>query len=268
MGSGSKSELKSGDQTNYVNEGAKVDQGRNHREKLHPVLERCNPTQNLSGMRRTYSHKRLASISESDMSVGSTNILSKSKSHIDLSKKANDMTEEQFEELMAGLRKFSSVPPRARHQRPLRGKATIKAKLLRKKGVDVVLRVSQGFFSIVGGPELEDRLLHIPLLHVVINPVPDQDNVFLLDIDDPDQTDQMPSGVFVIVTDGQARDRWMEALSEMGVRIHGGSDLNSDFRSGLQAVARWDPSRGWNIEPTRSERRLISGAFPLVRWLS
>ena len=178
------------------------------------------------------------------------------------------MTEEQFEELMAGLRKFSSVPPRARHQRPLRGKATIKAKLLRKKGVDVVLRVSQGFLSIVGGPELEDRLLHIPLLHVVINPVPDQDNVFLLDIDDPDQTDPMSSGVFVVVTDGQARDRWMEALSEMGVRIHGGSDLNSDFRSGLQAVARWDPSRGWNIEPTRSERRLISGAFPLVRWLS
>jgi hypothetical protein len=177
------------------------------------------------------------------------------------------MTDEQFEELMAGLRKFSSVPPRARHQRPLRGKATIKAKLLRKKGVDVLLCVSQGFLSIVGGPELEDRLLHIPLLHAVINPVPDQDNVFLLDIDDPDQTYQMSSGVFVVVTDGQARDRWVDALSEMGVRIQGGSDLHSDVL-GLQAVARWDPSRGWNIEPTRSQRRLMSGALPLVRWLS
>jgi len=114
-----------------------------------------------------------------------------------MSKTASDMTDAQ--ELMEGLRKFSSVPRRARHQRPLRGKATIKANLLRKKGVDVVLRVSQGFLSIVGGPELEDRLLHIPLLHAVINPVPDQDNVFLLDIDDPDQTDQMSSGVFVVV---------------------------------------------------------------------
>lgn len=266
MGSGSKIALKNGDQAIFVN--GEVDQGRIHREKIHLGLERCNPKQNLSGMRRTHSHTRLASISESNMSVGSTNTLSKSKSHIDLSKMASDMTDEQFEELMAGLRKFSSVPPRARHQRPLRGKATIKAKLLRKKGVDVVLCVSQGFLSIVGGPELEDRLLHIPLLHVVINPVPDQDNVFLLDIDDPDQTDQMSSGVFVVVTDGQARDRWMEALAAMGVRIQGGSDLHSDFRSGLQAVARWDPSRGWNIEPARSERRLMSGALPLVRWLS
>jgi hypothetical protein len=55
-----------------------------------------NPTQNLSGLRRTHSHQMFASICESNTSVGSTSTLARSKSHIDVSMVASDMSDQQI----------------------------------------------------------------------------------------------------------------------------------------------------------------------------
>jgi hypothetical protein len=54
------------------------------------------PRQNLSGMRRNHSEESFEFISESNTCVGSTNTLSKSKSHTDCSKMAPDMTDRQI----------------------------------------------------------------------------------------------------------------------------------------------------------------------------
>ena len=56
------------------------------------VLETSAPKQTLSRIRRTHSDQMFASISESNTSVGSTNTLSKSKSHTDFCKETSDMS--------------------------------------------------------------------------------------------------------------------------------------------------------------------------------
>ena len=59
-------------------------------------LEKSNPTQNLSGIRRTHSDQMFPSICESNTSVGSTSTLTKSKSHTNFSMQASDISDQRI----------------------------------------------------------------------------------------------------------------------------------------------------------------------------
>jgi hypothetical protein len=59
-------------------------------------LDESKRMPNLSGLRRTHSDQMLASICESNTSVGSTRTLAKMKSHTDLPMVASDMSDQQI----------------------------------------------------------------------------------------------------------------------------------------------------------------------------
>jgi hypothetical protein len=60
----------------------------------------------------------------------------------------------------------------------------------------------------------------MPLPYAELKVVSDHDNVIELKIKTPDAK---PNGIFLVVSDCSARDRWIQAFSVVGVKIEGHS---------------------------------------------
>jgi hypothetical protein len=132
--------------------------------------------------------------------------------------------------------------------RPARGMATVKADPSLKLGMSVVLHVADGVLAVYGGPELDRRLLEMPLHHILVELVPGHDNMFHVTANLPDRA---VDGIYVTVKDRGARDRWLSALSAMQVKV-------KDWRPAPGMAREW-----------KMERPLANtGTLPLVRWLS
>ena len=149
---------------------------------------------------------------------------------------------EQAEQLITALKSWK----RPTH-RPMRGQATIKTHPSDPKGTDVVLHVADQVLVVLGGPELDRRLLELPLHHAQVEVVPDHCSTFYVTANTPGR---VVLGIYVSVRDGPARDRWLWALAAMEVKV-----------------------KGLHLVPTLSARETEpwfhdAGARPLVRWLS
>ena len=101
--------------------------------------------------------------------------------------------------------------------RPTHGHVTIKTRTSQQTGFAGLLCIERGFISVVGGAELDDTILSIPLPFAELKVVPGHDNVLELQVKTPDAK---PNGIFVVVSDCSARDRWLEAFSAVGVKIN------------------------------------------------
>ena len=137
--------------------------------------------------------------------------------------------------------------PTHRPMRPVRGQATIKTRPSDSKGMAVVLHVDNQVLVVHGGPELDRRLLELPLHHAQVEVVPDHCSTFYITANTPDRAVE---GIYVSVRDGLAHDRWLWALAAMGVKVKG-----LYLVPGLSA----QETEPWFLD---------AGARPLVRWLS
>ena len=141
---------------------------------------------------------------------------------------------------------------KATTHRPVRGHATITACPSDSKGLSVVLHVADEVLVIDGGAELDHRVLDIPLHHVKVVLVPDHCNTFCLTANTPERAEE---GIFVLVKDSSARDRWLSALAAMKVQVEGPGHLAPGLPDLRQELA--------------FRRRLsCTGTLPLVCWLS
>jgi hypothetical protein len=80
------------------------------------------------------------------------------------------------------------------------------------------LCIEKGFISVVGGAELDDTILSMPLQYAELKVMPGHDNVLELKVKAPDAK---PNGILVVVSDCSVRDMWLEAFSAVGVKIDG-----------------------------------------------
>ena len=151
----------------------------------------------------------------------------------------------EAEQLIATLKSWKK--PSHRPMRPVRGQATLKTRPSDSKGIAVVLHVADQVLVVHGGPELDSRLLELPLHHALVEVVPDHCSTFYVTANTPDRAVE---GIYVSVRDGLARDRWLWALAAMDVKV-----------KGLHLV------RGLSAQETEPWF-LDTGARPLVRWLS
>ena len=137
--------------------------------------------------------------------------------------------------------------PTHRPMRPVRGQATIKTRPSESKGMAVVLHVDDQVLVVHGGPELDRRLLELPLHHAQVEVVPDHCSAFYVTANKPGR---VVVGIYVSVRDGLARDRWLWELAAMEVKV-----------KGLHLVPRLSAreTEPWFLD---------AGAWPLVRWLS
>jgi hypothetical protein len=85
-------------------------------------------------------------------------------------------------------------------------------------GFAAVLRIEEGFLSVIGGAELDDTVISMPLPYAELKVVPGHDNVLELKVKTPNGK---PNGIFVVVSDCLVRDGWLEAFSAVGVKIEG-----------------------------------------------
>jgi hypothetical protein len=151
----------------------------------------------------------------------------------------------EAEQLIAALKSWKN--PTHRPMRPVRGQATITTHPSDTKGTVVVLHVADQVLVVHGGPELDRRLLELPLHHAQVEVVPGHSSTFYVTANTPDRA---VDGIYVSVRDGLARDRWLWALAAMEVKV-----------------------KGLHLVPGLSAREtepwfLDAGAWPLVRWLS
>ena len=117
---------------------------------------------------------------------------------------------------MATTRK-QQAPTTPQPCRPTHGHVTIKTRTSQQTGFAGLLCIERGLISVVGGAELDDTILSIPLPFAELKVVPGHDNVLELQVKTPDAK---PNGIFVVVSDCSARDRWLEAFSAVGVKIN------------------------------------------------
>ncbi len=132
--------------------------------------------------------------------------------------------------------------------RSIRGQAKVMAHASHE-GITSLLCVDKGCLSVVGGAELDETMMCVPLQYAKVHLVPDFDNMFQISVLSQ-VADGIGHGIFVAVRDRSARDRWLASLSAITeTKIDG-----------------WLPSPDMACEV---ERRLcMNGALPLVKWIS
>ena len=121
-----------------------------------------------------------------------------------------------------------------RRCKPTHGYVTIKTRTSQETGFAALLCIQKGFISVVGGAELDDTVVFMPIPYAELKVVPEYDNVLELKIKTPDAK---PNGIFLVVSDCSARDRWIEAFSAVGVKIEG--------HSGTLTMADRNPTSPW-----------------------
>jgi hypothetical protein len=106
--------------------------------------------------------------------------------------------------------------------RPTRGHVAMKTRTSQQTGFPALLCIAEGFISVVGGAELDETVLSMPLPYAVLKVVPDLDNVFELKVKSPGEA--KPKGIstiFIAVSNRYARDLWLEAFSAADIQIEG-----------------------------------------------
>jgi hypothetical protein len=126
------------------------------------------------------------------------------------------------------------APTTPRRCKPTHGYVTIKTRTSQETGFAALLCIQKGFISVVGGAELDDTVVIMPFSYAALKVVPGHDDVLELKIKTPDAK---PNGIFLVVSDCSARDRWIEAFSAVGVTIEG--------HSGTLTMADSKPSSPW-----------------------
>ena len=121
--------------------------------------------------------------------------------------------------VMATTRKKQG-PMTPRRCRATHGLVTIKTHLSQQTGFPASLCIEKDLISVVSGADLNDTILSMPLSFAELKVVPGHDNVLDLKVKTPGAN---RSGIFVVVSDCSARDRWLEVFSGFGVEIEGAS---------------------------------------------
>jgi hypothetical protein len=132
--------------------------------------------------------------------------------------------------------------------RSIRGQVKVMARASHE-GITSLLCVDKGCLSVVGGAELDETMMCVPLQYAKVHLVPDCDNMFQISVLSQ-VADGIGHGIFVAVRDRSARDRWLASLSVI-------PDMKIDG---------WLPSPDMACEVER--RNCMNGALPLVKWIS
>jgi hypothetical protein len=132
--------------------------------------------------------------------------------------------------------------------RSIRGQVKVMARASHE-GITSLLCVDKGFLSVVGGAELDETMMCVPLQYAKVHLVPDCDNMFQISVLSQ-VADGIGHGIFVAVRDRSARDRWLASLSVI-------PDMKIDG---------WLPSPDMACEV--ESRNCMNGALPLVKWIS
>jgi hypothetical protein len=152
------------------------------------------------------------------------------------------------------------VPTTPRRWRPTHGHVTIKTHTSQETGFAALLCLQKGFISVVGGAELDDTVVIMPLPYAELKVVPDHDTVLELKIKTPDAK---PNGIFLVVSDCSARDRWIEAFSGVGVKIEGGTLTMAD----RNPTNPWVPSRIRLISEAEFDRLVDSKELRYITFI-
>jgi hypothetical protein len=110
-----------------------------------------------------------------------------------------------------------------------------------------LLCVEKGGLSVVGGAELDETFLSMPLQYAKINLVPDCDDTFQISV-----SGSHGLGIFVFVRDRSVRDQWLASLSAI-------PDMKIDG---------WRPSPVMARDCKVQRPLCLNGALPLVKWIS
>ena len=97
----------------------------------------------------------------------------------------------------------------------------MKTRTSQQTGFPALLCIVEGFISVVGGAELDETVLSMPLPYAVLKVVPDLDNVFELKVKTPEGKPNGISTIFIAVSNRYARDLWLEAFSAADIQIEG-----------------------------------------------
>ena len=152
--------------------------------------------------------------------------------------------EDACKKFMTALVQFSGII----RCRSIRGQAKVMARASHE-GITSLLCVDKGCLSVVGGAELDETMMCVPLQYAKVHLVPDCDNMFQISVLSQ-VADGIGHGIFVAVRDRSARDRWLASLSGIpGMKIDG-----------------WLPSPDTAYEV--EIRNCMNGALPLVKWIS
>jgi len=116
---------------------------------------------------------------------------------------------------------------------------TVKTRASQQAGFAAVLRIEKGFLSVIGGAELDDTILSMPLPYAELKVVPGHDNVLELKVKTPGAK---PNGILVVVSDCSVRDRWLEAFSAVGVKIEGHVGDHAATMAYRNPPCPWAPS--------------------------
>jgi hypothetical protein len=130
--------------------------------------------------------------------------------------------------------------------RPFRGKVIITARASQEEGIPGLLCVEKGGLSVVGGAELDETFLSMPLQYAKINLVPDCDDKFQISV-----SGSHGLGIFVFVRDRSVRDQWLASLSAI-------PDMKIDG---------WRPSPAMARDCKVQRPLCLNGALPLVKWI-
>jgi hypothetical protein len=132
--------------------------------------------------------------------------------------------------------------------RSIRGQVKVMARASHE-GITSLLCVDKGCLSVVGGAELDDTMMCVPLQYAKVHLVPDCDNMFQISVLSQ-VADGIGHGIFVAVRDRWSRDRWLASLSVI-------PDMKIDG---------WLPSPDMDCEV--ESRNCMNGELPLVKWIS
>jgi hypothetical protein len=132
--------------------------------------------------------------------------------------------------------------------RSIRGQVKVMARASHE-GITSLLCVDKGCLSVLGGAELDETMMCVPLQYAKVHLVPDCDNMFQISVLSQ-VADGIGHGIFVAVRDRWARDRWLASLSVI-------PDMKIDG---------WLPSPDMACEVER--RNCMNGVLPLVKWIS
>ena len=182
--------------------------------------------------------------SKSTQSAGNHMLAERVKTDADAVELAADDACEKF---MTALVQSSWVPPRIRC-RSIRGQVQVKARASHE-GITSLLCVDAGCLSVLGGAELDEIMMCVPLQYAKVHLVPDCDNMFRISVLSQ-AADGIGHGIFVAVRDRSARDRWLASLSVI-------PDMKIDACL---------PSLDMACDVER--RNCMNGALPLVKWIS
>ena len=115
----------------------------------------------------------------------------------------------------------------------------VKTRASQQAGFAAVLRIEKGFLSVIGGAELDDTILSMPLPYAELKVVPGHDNVLELKVR---TLGAKPNGILVVVSDCSVRDRWLEAFSAVGVKIEGHVGDHAATMAYRNPPCPWAPS--------------------------